>query len=539
MEDVKDYIIVGSGCTGAQAAQTLAEAGVKVTMLDVGHVNETYEDAVPDNDFLSIRKQYRQQHEFMLGKNMEGIPWGKLKVGEHLTPPRQHVVKGVDTWLSTVSDSFTAYESLAQGGLGVAWGCGTYAFSDAELQKAGLDPYRVKAAYETIAKRIGISGANDEAQTYSLGNLKNIQPPVKLETAFNDMYDRYLSQKDWFQRQQIYAGRTPLAVLTQPLKDRRATGYDDMDFWGDNGQSAYRPWITIKQLQQLPNFEYLPKLLVTHFEEDGEYTTVHVIRTDTQQKTSLRCKRLILATGTLGTARIALRSFPEQQQKLHILTDQYCYVPCLNWRMLGNPGDELKSGFSQLSIYYDPDGSHSQVSVASLYTYRSLLLFRLAKEVPLGFKEARKMLHMLQSAWVIAGIHHPELTQENKTIELIQDATSATGDRLKIDYRLSNEEQRENKRREKVFFKALRKLGAFPLKKVCPGHGSSIHYGGTLPFSEQEQPFSISPQGKLHGAKNVFVADGSGFKFIPAKGNTFTLMANAHHVAENVLNSGL
>jgi hypothetical protein len=39
----------------------------------------------------------------------------------------------------------------------------------------------------------------------------------------------------------------------------------------------------------------------------------------------------------------------------------------------------------------------------------------------------------------------------------------------------------------------------------------------------------------LHGTRNVYVADGSGFKYLPAKGITFSLMANAHVTAENVL----
>jgi hypothetical protein len=32
----------------------------------------------------------------------------------------------------------------------------------------------------------------------------------------------------------------------------------------------------------------------------------------------------------------------------------------------------------------------------------------------------------------------------------------------------------------------------------------------------------------------VFVADGSGFRYLPANGHTFTLMANAHVVAQAV-----
>ncbi len=43
---------------------------------------------------------------------------------------------------------------------------------------------------------------------------------------------------------------------------------------------------------------------------------------------------------------------------------------------------------------------------------------------------------------------------------------------------------------------------------------------------------TLAPDGRLHGTANVWVADGSGFRFLPAKGVTLTLMANAHRVAE-------
>ena len=44
------FIVVGSGNTGAMAAQTLVEAGATVTMLDVGRTDATYAPLIPDAD---------------------------------------------------------------------------------------------------------------------------------------------------------------------------------------------------------------------------------------------------------------------------------------------------------------------------------------------------------------------------------------------------------------------------------------------------------------------------------------------------------
>ena len=78
---------------------------------------------------------------------------------------------------------------------------------------------------------------------------------------------------------------------------------------------------------------------------------------------------------------------------------------------------------------------------------------------------------------------------------------------------------------------ALRTLGCYPLKRVKPPAGGSIHYAGTLPYSVDERPFSLATDGRLHRTRRVYVADGSGFRFLPAKGLTLTLMANAHRTA--------
>ena len=52
-----DYIIVGSGATGAISAHALVEAGVNVAVLDVGVEDEKYKELIPNKDFISIRKE--------------------------------------------------------------------------------------------------------------------------------------------------------------------------------------------------------------------------------------------------------------------------------------------------------------------------------------------------------------------------------------------------------------------------------------------------------------------------------------------------
>ena len=251
-----DYIVVGSGATGAHAAHTLVEHGARVAMLDVGHRDEKYKSLIPDQDFTTLRQQDGDQHRYFIGDEFEGIPWGKVKVGAQLTPSRQFMVRDVGRLIPLLSDTFTPMESLAYGGLGNGWGLGCFVFSDSELDRAGLDRSEMKAAYEIVSKRIGISGVRDDAAAYTLGDLKNYCPPLRIDRNCQILYEKYRRKSLALNRMGFFMGQPAMAILTEDLGKRQHTSYHDMDFYTDHGLSAYRPWMTVDQLCGMARFSY-------------------------------------------------------------------------------------------------------------------------------------------------------------------------------------------------------------------------------------------------------------------------------------------
>ncbi len=535
MQLIHDYLVIGSGATGAIAAWSLAEEGVNVAVLDVGIQDEKYKNIIPNKDFVSIRKEDEQQHHFFLGKQFEGIPWENSRVGSQLTPPRNYLNLFANKLIPFDSDSFKPLESLAKGGLGGGWGLGCYTFSSAEIKAVGLIEKDLLHAYEKVASHIGISGSFDDATPYCLGNLKNVQAASNLEQNLNGIFNSYKKRKEKLNKKGLFVGRTPLALLTEDKNDRKAIQYKDMDFWSDADKSGYRSWMTIEELQEKDNFTYYRNCLVIKFKETENGVQVYVKRTDTNDEQIFLCKKLILCPGVLGTARIVSRSFNYQKEKLPIICNPYCYIPCLQWRMLGKEIENKKTGFGQLMLFLDENKDNFEVSMAALFSYRSLLLFKLIKETPLNFSDARIIMQYLQSSFTIAGIHHPEKGSNTKFVQMKKETNSYTGDILTGQYILSEEEIKLNIIREKKIKWALQMLGCLPLKTVYTPNGGSIHYAGTLPFSSTGELFTLFANGKLAGTKNVFVADGSGFNYLPAKGLTFTLMANAYNVAKNAL----
>ncbi len=533
---VFDYLIVGSGCSGAMAAQTLVDAGREVAMLDAGNEN-TLMSPVPQGDFLTLRKTDPEQYRYFLGEDAEGVTQGDIGKGAQITPVRKHMTTYVDTHLSVQSDTFSPVESLGYGGLGIGWGLQCWEYSIPEMRAAGLEPQRMKQAYETISTRIGISGTKDSAAKYTLGSLKTYQPSPTMDRNHQAIYQKYAARKHSFDSKGLFLGRTPLALITKDTDGRKGYAYRDMDFYTDNDQSAWRPWMTINALKPRSNFTYIGGYLVIRFIEKKQHVEVICLQIGTNKTASFRCKTLILATGTLGSARIALRSLEQAGKQLPLLCNPYTYVPCLQPTMVGKAAEPNKLGFAQLSLFLDEQRNNFDVSVSSLYTYQSLMLFRIIKQAPFNLRDARLLLQYVLSGIVIMGVHHPDERSDQKYISLVDDLSSPTQDALKIHYVLEDDKKREFARREKKIIAGVRKTGLYAIKRINPGYGSSIHYAGTLPFSKKDEAFTLRNDGKLHGTQHVYVADSSGFTYLPARGLTFSLLANAHTVAEGILHN--
>jgi choline dehydrogenase-like flavoprotein len=534
--NISGYIVVGSGCSAAMAAQTLVEAGADVTMVDVGVDNPEYHSQVPEKDYIDIRRNELDQHRYLIGQNAEGVAWGHVGKGAQITPPRQHMIEKVDTYLPVRSSTFSPVESLGYGGLGIGWGLQCWEFSDADIKAVGLDETRMRAAYEVVAQRVGISATKDDASPYTIVDLKTYQPPVNMDRNHQRIHNRYQAYKDYFIKRGFVLGRTPLALLTEDMGAREKYAYRDMDYYTDNGQSAWRPWITVNQLKEAPNFAYIGGHLVTRFVERDGFVEVECLTIPQHEKRTLRCRTLVLAAGALGSARIALRSTGRPHTKLPLLCNPYSFIPCVQLAMVGKEVERKKLGLAQLSLILDEEKSKSGFSIASLYSYQSLMLFRLMGQVPfLGFSDARPIMRYLMSGLVIMGVHHPDKRTPRKYVQLVSDANSPVGDHLGASYVLDKAEQDEFARREKKYVAAGRRLGIYATKRINPGYGASIHYAGTLPFSHRDKSLTLSPSGRLHGTQNIYVADSSGFNYLPACGLTFSLLANAHITAQKAL----
>jgi hypothetical protein len=529
-----DVIVVGAGMSAIHAAETLLDGGRSVLMLDVGTRPAAGAPSAPEGDFVSLRESDPDQHRYFLGDRFEGVPWGPAAHG--LTPPRAYIAEGTQDWCPVRSDTFHALESLAYGGLGNGWGAGCAVYPAVELEAMGLDAARMAEAYRVIAARIGVAAREDDATPLCASGLDDTHAPLEMDASITRIETAYRRHRAALRARGLVMGKDPMAALSRALGDRGAVTYEDMEFWADPARAVWRPFMSLDQLRRKAGFTYLPGHFALRFAESGDHAEVTARPLDGSGDAVFRAPRLVIAGGALGTARIVMRS--TGARRLPLLSNHYAIAACLHPRMLGRVLERRRTSLGQLEMFHDPAGNGFGTRMVSLYTYRSLLLFKLVKEAPLAMADALPLLRAIEPALVLATMNHPDAPAEGKFCELVPDPDSKTGDALRVTYAATNAERRANDASARAILWGLRRLGCIPLRLQQLPPGSTVHYAGTLPFEDAGAPQSLSRAGRLAGTRRVYVADGSGFRYLPANGHSFTLMANAHLVARGILNEG-
>ena len=531
-----DFIVVGSGMAGVHAAQTLLEAGARVLMLDGGVSSDAALEPPANRSFLTLRANDPDQHRYFLGPRLEAIATPAGRPGSQLTPTRRYIVNGVDHWLRFRSDSFTPMESLAAGGLGNAWGVGCYHFSDYDLEHAGLPRAEIVDGYQRVADRIGVQAETDDTSPFCGGRVNGFHPVMAMDDSASALYARYRARRAAMLATGLHVGRPALAVLTREMDGRRPVTFNNMDFYADEERAAYRPWITLDQLKRHPQFEYRGGVVVSEFTETADAVTVSAFVAADGSRVSFTARTLVLCPGPIGSMRIVARSRKAFDHAFPILTNPCDYLLGIQPGRIGKPLGDRASSFAQLALFYRPRSEASLVySGGSIYSYQALMLFRLAREAPLAFSLSRDLLQYLQTSLLMIGMTYPDWPTEGNFLKLVKDVDSPTGDAVIAQYTMTSKQESLRSETLAAIRKHFPRIGCWIASAVRGKNGFSSHYAGTLPYSNDERECTLAPDGRLHGTRSVYVADSSGFRFLPALGLTWTIMANAHRTARGLV----
>jgi hypothetical protein len=526
-----DLLIVGSGPSGVHAAQEAVASGCKVGLLDIGYTDERFDKLIPPKPFSEIRSNDPAQSVYFLGDDPEAAFRSQARAGAHLTPARQHMIRDMDELFPLNSRTFLPLQSSGLGGLGIGWGANCFALEDFELEQIGLPAAEMKEFYATAAREIGVSGPADDVLSPFIANLDRsaLQPALQLDSNAESLLARYQPRKGTFLDGGFYLGQSLLAMLSKPLEGRESNAYRDMDFWGDVGRSVYRPRFTMEKLLRAPNFVHLGGRLALRFEDGGDSVRLSCRNLATNSIESVMARKLILTAGAINSAKLALASLNAYDSRVPILCNANHWIAAVNLRMLGKPARDARHSLSQLTALLKVEARERGYISAQFYSYRSLLLSRMLKSIPFPPSIGLLFLRLTATAFTCVNVHFPDAPSDGRWMSLDRNGS------MRVECAWKEEETEWMNRQERRLLKHLLALRCVPLGIAKPEHGASIHYAGTLPYHEAGRPLTTDAAGRLHGFRSVFVADASTWRFLPAKGLTLTLMANARRIARQAV----
>ena len=522
--------VVGSGASGVHFALSLLRKGVSVTMLDVGRQGAAPVSA--SSSLPGLKDSLADPSAYFLGARYESVLMPDAREEYYGIPPsKQYVFDPVGGFRHS-SAGFAPLFSFARGGFAEAWTGGCYPLNSGELADFPFSQRELAPHYDEVARRIGISGADDDLAKF-IPLHDHLQPPLRMDRHSEKLLRRYERARGRLNRGGAYLGRTRVATLSRSLGSREPCDYLGRCLWGCPRKALYTPSQTLRECETYAGFRYIPGVAVDRFTvgPGNRVRTVIARRVDGGTEEEFSVDRLALAAGTLSSTRIFLTSMLRetgQRIRLHGLMDnRQVFVPFLNLGMIGESFSSETYRYHLLGMGIESttprDYVHGQIT-----TLKTALLHPIIQKLPFDLSTSTHIVRALHAALGVVNVNFRDTRRETSYVELCDDETA----RLRIHY--SPDADEPNRVRDaihkvnKVLF-ALRCLVPPGMTYVRP-MGASVHYAGTLPMTETAAPFTTTPQCQSREFSNLFVVDGATFPFLPAKNITFTLMANAARV---------
>lgn len=514
-----EVVIIGSGPAGVSAAWPLVEAGCRVLMLEAttGRVPE------PDPERPSLRELRRDAGGWrhLLGDDLRG-----LRMMTEVSPklrmiPDAAFLERYQRANHLEPDGFAAIGILARGGLSNFWGAVAGAYDAGDLAGWPIGPDDLAPAYRAVARRIGISGTEDDDMAAAHGLGLPLQPPLPLSPLAERVLERYHRQRGSLS---LRLGRNRSAVLTQPLDGRRDCSLSGACMWGCARGAVYSATADLERLRAHSAFTLREGFLVTALSTTGDSYLIEGRDSRSGAPLQLTAPRVVLAAGALPSTRLALQCLGRYDEALPL---QNCPALALALAVPAHLGRGLpETGFGMAQLAFEETiGESGDIAHGLLYGAEAMAAPDLSAHMPLTRPGARALLRSLLPALLIGLVYLPGRYSANRV--RLHRGAEPSSDRLEITGGVSPEHAAAYQALVARLTRTFRRLGAYLLPGSAKPYppGAEIHYGASLPMGG-----ITSAAAEIIGRPGLFVADGASLPGLAAKHHTFTVMANAHRL---------
>jgi len=514
-----DCIIVGSGPAGVSAAFPLLEAGINVLMVD-GGVAPTMPPI--NSGFSETRLRDLGQRSNFIGNNFYSLLQREAISPKFRVPFHEYVFDGFLKSNNIQANDFIAIGSMAVGGLSNAWGCGVAKYSQDELIDFPFNFSEIEPSYESVSRRIGISGNSPDDLSSYFGLDKYALPSIQIDEMHSYLLDKY--EHDSYKSNQYFRlGRSRVAALSRDEFNRKSCNLCGNCLWGCGRKSLYSSSDELAVLSKYRNFKYQPGLIVDHIVRESDAVSIRGHNKFTKSAACITSKKILLAAGTLASTAIAFRSIGYLRSTKLLSNPTAAYMLWLP-KFLGR---KSSSGFALGQLSYSLRLPGDVFGFGSTFSTSTLPLCEFAHHIPLGRRYSMGFLSSFMNSCVVGNIFLPGRLMDAKVgldenLQLI-----VTGDYRDEANQLLQIAKR-SLAREYLKLGALMLPGSF--KHGRPG--GDIHYAATMPMKATPSFGETTSSGEIFGLSDVHVIDGASLSSLPEKSHTLTIMANADRIAK-------
>ncbi len=530
-------LIVGSGASSVHFALSVLQKGYEVTMLDVGYNKP--EAIYPEKNIVDLKSSLNDPVEYFLGKDFEAFISPEFEEEYYGIPPNKGYVLNEPQQFKYSTSGFDPLFSFARGGLAEVWTGGIYPLNEDELSDFPFSMRELMPYYNTVADRVGINGLQDDMHRF-LPWHDNMMEPLELDRHSRMLLSKYNHKKDLLNNMGFHMGRSRVATLSRDKGARKACSYCCRCLWGCPNGAFYTPSLTLKECEKYSNFKYVSGMYVKHFKYDGHNNISSVIAESVIDSSphEFPVDKLVLGAGTISSSKIFMESIYRKTGEIirlnGLMDNRQILAPFVNMKMIGKSFDSESYQYHQLAFGIETEHAKEHIH-GQITTLKSALIHPIIKSLPFDMKTSLFAFGNLHSALGILNFNFHDFRRENNYLSLNIDEDQSRS-ALVISYESIHGENTILDNAMKTVKKAFLRLGCiFPLKlaHIRP-MGASVHYAGTIPMSEGIAPYTASKNCRSNDFSNLYFVDGTTFPFLPAKQLTFTMMANAVRVAEEV-----
>ncbi len=521
-----DIVIVGSGPAGVSAAIPLVEAGCRVVMIDAGiEPNQT----PPRERFYDIRVQDQEQWKLLVGEQFQALRPDVPASPKFRAPPNAFAYAGYQQAYAIHTTHFAAVGSLAAGGLSNIWGAGVSCYTSEELREFPITRAELEPSYRTIAARIGISGCNTDDLAAFFGNDVPLQPPTSLSENTARLWRRYQAHPAAARRYGVTIGRARNAVLTEDLGERQRCQNTNTCLWGCARQAIYTATYDLAWLRRHDNFHYHGRLVVESLRPQQAKYTLRIRPLESAAAFESRASTIILASGAIGSAKLVLDALGMTEQEIPLVSSPVVGFAVWLPERLGAAVAQEAFGLSQLSFTVQ-SGENDAVAFGNVFGADGVLTSELIRYAPLSRPTAIRVMRLLSPSLLLGNCFLPGQFSQHRLTCRADGALHILGGYRDTLPALVGDVK---KRLRKMFLRYGMLVLPNSFRLTTPGE--DVHYAATLPMRRAPEAHQTKPTGEVAGLAGVYVVDGAVLSALPAKGHTFTIMANADRIARGIV----